>query len=469
MKIRSDAIVRILSDNIVTDIFSPYKIQEDGESIGTGFFINNDGYILTCAHVVDSSVKIWINVPTKGKDRVLVKLHSICYDKDLAILKTIDYKNSNYCELGNSNKINTGDTVKAIGYPLGQNRLKTTKGIISGVQDRHIQTDASFNHGNSGGPLFYNDKVIGVIASKISSFIAESIGYAIPINDFILISKEMINPPKNKLIKEPHLYFEIQYTTPTHCLLFKCPHLPGCVIKRIIQNSPLYKAGVRENDILLVFDKYKLDGNGDADVEWSSDKVHLYDLITKYTVGTKISITYWSLKKCTLIKCDIYLCDDSLYKIGYTRHPLEPLNYEIFAGMIVMELSMNHLDNLNDVMYTDSTKFTLQHYKEIQNRTNSVLFISNILHGSYASSNDDIRSGLIIINVNGIHVSTLNDFREAILKHSLTIAKEIIVYMRLQDKNQIIIKVEDSFKEEKIMADRYKYKISNLYSILNNK
>lgn len=466
MKSRSDAIVRILSDNVGIDIFSPYKIQSDGENIGTGFFINNKGYILTCAHVVDGSIKIWVNVPLKGKDKIQVMLHSICYDKDLAILKTVDYTNQDFCELGDSNKLNAGDTVIAVGYPLGQDRLKTTKGIISGIQNRNIQTDTPFNHGNSGGPLFYNGKVIGVNTSKVSSFIAENIGYATPINDFILIAKEMTNPPENKIIKEPHLYFEIQNTTPTHCLLFKCPHLPGCIIKRIIKDSPLYNAGIRDNDILISFDEYKLDGNGDVDVKWSSDKVHLYDLIAKYSTNSKVQVIFWSTNSSKLVTAKAQLTDDSLYKITYVRHPFEQLDYEIFAGMLVMELTMNHLDNLKNVDYTGYTKFSLQKYKEIKNRSKSVVFISNILQGSYASSLDDVKPGSVISNVNGICVSTLNDFRDAIMKHSLIIAKEIVVYIKLEDKNQIIIKVANSLKDEKLISSRYKYEVSKLYEIL---
>jgi S1-C subfamily serine protease len=469
MKAKSDSIVRIISNNVEIDIFSPFRIQSDNESIGTGFFINDKGYILTCAHVVNGSIKISVNVPLEGKKKIPVEIHSICYDKDLALLKTIDYKNKNFCNLGNSNKINSGDSVTAMGYPLGQDRLKTTKGVISGIQDRYIQTDTPINPGNSGGPLFdENMNVIGVNTAKISSFLAENIGYASPINDFILILKQMMSPPSNKIIREPVLYFEIQHTTENHCKLFKCPETPGCIVKQLVKDSPMYLAGLRENDILISFDKYKLDGSGDVDVEWSSDKIHIYDLLPKYAQNAKIKIVFWSLKDKKCIEKEIVLDNGNMYKINHVRYPLEQIVYEIFAGMIIMELNMNHLENLKLTEYPIYSKFTLQKYKDIKKRTQNVVFISNILQGSYMSSLDDVKSGSIITNVNGECVFTLNDVKNAILTKSLRVDGKTLIYIRLEDKNQIIIDVNDAFKEEQILMPRYKYGISDLYIILNH-
>ena len=468
MKPKSDSIVRIISNNIEADIFSPYKIHSDSESIGSGFFINDKGYILTCAHVVDGSAKVAINVPTEGKKHIAVIVHSICYEKDIALLKTVDYINKDYCKLGNSTLMNSGDPVQAIGYPLGQDRLKITKGIISGIQDRYMQIDAPINPGNSGGPLFNSQmEVIGVNTSKISSLIAEGVGYATPINDFLLVHDKMTNPPENKIIKEPSLYCEIQNTTENHCKLFKCPVSPGCLIKKLIKDSPMYLAGLRENDILLSFDKYKLDGNGDVDVDWSSDKVNLYDLTAKYTQDSKVNITYWSTSEMKEKSGTINMSVDNLFKIKHIRHPFESIDYEIFAGIIIMELSLSHLDNLGIPDYSPETRFNLLRHRNISKRTKGVLFVSNILQGSYASSLRDMRAGAIIKNVNGSCVESLSDFRKAIISKSLNINNRILVYIRLEDRNQIILDVVDALKEEKMLSSRYKYNISDLYTIVN--
>jgi hypothetical protein len=158
---------------------------------------------------------------------------------------------------------------------------------------------------------------------------------------------------------------------------------------------------------------------------------------------------------------------DNLYKIKHIRHPFEPIDYEIFAGMIIMELSLSHLNNMGFPDYSSETRFNLLRYSNISKRTKGVLFISNILQGSYASSLRDIRAGSIIKNVNGLCMESLSDFRKAIISKSLNINNRVLVYIRLEDKNQIILDVADALKEEKMLSDRYKYNISNLYAIVN--
>ena len=466
IKKKSDSIVKIISNNVDIDIFSPYKIQSDNEGIGTGFFINQEGYILTCAHVVDGSIKLWINSPLEGKKRIPVVVHSICYDKDLALLKTVDYKNTDYCKLGNSDNVDAENSVLAIGYPLGQDRLKKTKGIISGIQDRYIQTDAPINPGNSGGPLFdSNMNVIGVNTAKMISIFAENIGYATPINDFLIISKKMFSPPQTKVISEPFFYCEIQNTSENHYKLFKCPKQNGCIIKNLIKNSPLYNAGLRENDILLQFDGYDLDSNGDVNVKWSNDKVHFYDLKAKYTDEMEFKFIFWSLEKQTMITATTKFNNNELYKIKYVRHPFEPIDYEIFAGMIIMDLTLNHMENLENIDYTENIKFALQTHKNIKKRTESVVFIANVLQGSFVSSLDEMISGSIIKNVNGKCVNSLKDFRDVVANGYLTIENNKMLYMRLEDKNQIIIDINNAFAEESILSNRYKYNISSLYTL----
>jgi S1-C subfamily serine protease len=465
MKEKSDAIVRIISNNTEIDIFSPYKIKSDNGSIGTGFFINSDGYILTCAHVVDTSVKIWINSPLEGKKKIEVILHSICYDKDFAILKTVDYKNKNHCVLGDSNAINSGDAVLAIGYPLGQERLKVTKGIVSGIQDRYIQTDAPINPGNSGGPLFdAQNKVIGINTAKNSSFLADNIGYTMPINEFKIIMINMLNSTITKIIKEPSLYFEYQITFDTHYKLFKCDRQNGCLIKKIVINSPFYNAGIRTNDILLKFDKYEIDGHGDVNVEWSQDKVNLNDLIPRYLVGEQLNISFWSVEGHKEIESKVILDSDQIYMTRHIRYPLEDLQHEIFMGMVIMELNMNHLENLSGTDYDTDTKLDLIKYSDILKRTTGILFISNILQGSYASTLDELKAGSIVTNVNGNPVNSLNDFKNSVSKYSLNMDGQHYLYIRLKNRNQFMLNIVDCMKEEQMLQSRYKYKLSSLYN-----
>mgnify|MGYP003340331771 CR=1 FL=1 len=132
MKTLTSTIVKIIANNVTFNWFKPYKTSDESESIGTGFFIDNEGYIVTCAHVVVDAIKLWITIPSIGKERIDVEIVGICDNSDLALLKTVTFKPENYLKLGNSDFIESGKKVYAIGYPLGQDKLKKTAGIKIG-------------------------------------------------------------------------------------------------------------------------------------------------------------------------------------------------------------------------------------------------------------------------------------------------------------------------------------------------
>ena len=118
----SQKTVKILSQKISLDWIHPYKNSSTGKSIGTGFFINDKGYILTCSHVVEHAKKIFIQIPNYGKDKIEVEIVGLCPDLDIALLKTINYKNKDFYELHNKDEvynIKPGGDVYAIGFPLG--------------------------------------------------------------------------------------------------------------------------------------------------------------------------------------------------------------------------------------------------------------------------------------------------------------------------------------------------------------
>jgi len=212
MSIKLSSLVKIVSDVVEFDWYSPYKKGRSYQSIGTGFFIDSNGYILTCAHVIEDAIKISIVIPSIGKDKFEAEIISTCPSIDLALLKTINYKNDTFLKLGDSDKIKPKDKVVAIGYPLGQDRLKYTSGIVSGIQGSLIQTDAPINPGNSGGPLIdVNNKVVGINSSKIASYVADNIGYSVPIYEFNKI-KNILYAGKIKVILKPKLSCEFNNT-----------------------------------------------------------------------------------------------------------------------------------------------------------------------------------------------------------------------------------------------------------------
>ena len=167
----------------------PNVVTVEGEkSFGSGFFVSGNGYLVTNNHVIENEKKLKVRI---NKDLKLeAEVIKSNYEYDLALLK-ISYDSVPGLWLVNSDSIDDGDPVVAIGTPLDRTLSSTlTKGIVSGKRDfsgiRMIQTDVSINSGNSGGPLI-NEKgeVIGMSTMKVKETGVEGIGFCIPSNDIV--------------------------------------------------------------------------------------------------------------------------------------------------------------------------------------------------------------------------------------------------------------------------------------------
>jgi len=249
---------------------------------GTGFIVSSDGTILTNKHVVADTTAEYTVITNDGKKYPAKILGTDPFD-DLAVLK-IDAKNLPVVNLGDSSKLEVGQTVIAIGNALSEFPNTVTRGIISGIGREVtagdplggseslkgvIQTDAAINPGNSGGPLIsLNGEVIGV--NTATSQQGQNISFAIPINS----AKKVVDSVK-KYGKIVRPYLGIRYT-PITADIAKENNLSvdyGVIILRgtgktdlaVIPGSPADKAGLLENDIILEIDGKKID-NKDNDL-----------------------------------------------------------------------------------------------------------------------------------------------------------------------------------------------------------
>ena len=250
------------------------KSTETELGLGTGIIITENGYILSNEHVTGEKYsKCYITLENGiNYDGTVMWSDS---NLDLSITK-IDAKNLEYVELGDSNKIRVGETVYAIGNPIGfEFRRTVTSGIISAknrtirIDEEEkssymtdlIQTDATINPGNSGGPLIYpNGEVIGINTVKISS--AEGIGFAVPIN---------IIKPILKSFKDTDTFEEatigiyaydkevMPYLDETADLNFK----EGIYVAQITKNGPADNTELKEKDIITSIDGIKLNTMND--------------------------------------------------------------------------------------------------------------------------------------------------------------------------------------------------------------
>ncbi|NLH01105.1 MAG: PDZ domain-containing protein, partial [Clostridiales bacterium] len=186
-----------------------FGIQSKSAVSGSGFIVTSDGYIVTNYHVIQKAYQegYKVSVMLYNGDKYTAKIVGVEDSSDVAVLK-IDATGLSAATLGNSDNLQVGETVYAIGNPLGELSFSMTSGMVSAL-DREITTqdettgqtitnnmfqiDAAVNEGNSGGPV-YNVKgeVIGIVTAKYSSTGVEGLGFAIPINDVADIVNQLI-------------------------------------------------------------------------------------------------------------------------------------------------------------------------------------------------------------------------------------------------------------------------------------
>jgi serine protease Do len=241
----------------------PERIPQ--RSLGSGVIVDPTGIALTNAHVVDKATEIEIVTLDGGKHRAKV----IGLDKktDLAVLKLDDGKATfKYARLGDSDRMQVGDWVLAVGSPFGL-QATVTAGIISakarqldqGPFDDFLQTDAAINPGNSGGPLVnMQGEVIGINTAIVAG--GSGIGFAIPSNMARKIYTELRDKGR---VTRGWLGVSIQPLTPELARSFGSKDAKGVLINEVMPDSPAAKAGLKPGDILLEFEGRPMEGPGD--------------------------------------------------------------------------------------------------------------------------------------------------------------------------------------------------------------
>jgi len=236
-----------------------------GGGTGSGFIIDPQGYLLTNHHVIDGADKIKVRLQVEDKEKDY-EAELIGSDKktDIALLKIKRDANDTapfpYIRLGNSDSLEVGEWVIAIGNPFGLSHTVTT-GIISakgrdigaGPYDEFIQTDASINPGNSGGPLLnMKGEVIGINTAIISGNTGGNvgIGFAIPINLAVKIVHDLKEHGK---VTRGWLGVMIQNLTPDLAETFSLKTTQGALVSEVVPNGPAFKGGLQRGDVIVEF------------------------------------------------------------------------------------------------------------------------------------------------------------------------------------------------------------------------
>ena len=307
----------------VNAVVAVYALYSEGESIGSGFIISEDGYVVTNYHVIDGASQISV-VPHSGKAMAATL---VGYDdsNDVAVLK-VNGTDLPYVTLGSSNDLAVGDQVAVIGNPLGDLDFSLTVGYIS-AKDRVIntgagtinmlQTDAAINSGNSGGPLFdMNGHVIGIITAKRSGnsgsgVSIEGLGFAIPMDDVIGIISDL---KTYGYVTGAYLGVYVR-DVDVSAQSYGLP--AGAFVESTEKGFAADRGGIRAGDIIVAMGGYEVDSVNT-----------LTRVLRKFHAGDKVSVVVYRSGRAVYLS--VTLDEKPIVEEQTTEEPQAPEEGNIF-------------------------------------------------------------------------------------------------------------------------------------------
>jgi len=305
----------------------PDRIEKVMKGIGTGFLIDEKGHVITNYHVVAGATEIEV-LMADGK-RFQALLVGTEPRTDLALLRIKKVQGLPYLKFGDSDKVEVGEWVVAIGHPRGLDHT-VTQGIISakhrtGILNPNsyqdfLQTDAAINPGNSGGPLLnLRGEVVGINSAIVSqSGGYEGIGFAIPSNIASYVAKQLIS---NGKVQRGWLGVVTQDLSPILAEKLGLKELYGALITDVEKDSPADKGGLKSGDVILTFGGKKV-----------KDGADLMNLVGLCQPGRQVEVLVWRDGRQQIHKVELIFDEEGAYgckvilrnKLGADLRPLKP-------------------------------------------------------------------------------------------------------------------------------------------------
>jgi serine protease Do len=348
------------------------------KSLGSGFIIDKDGYILTNNHVVEkaSSIKVKLSDDKEYDAKVIGKDAKT----DIALIKVNAKNTLPVATLGDSDGLDVGDWVVAVGNPFGLGHT-VTAGIVSakgrvigqGPYDEFIQTDASINPGNSGGPLFnLRGEVVGINTAIVSG--GQGIGFAIPVN----VARNLLAQLKTKgKVVRGWLGVVIQKVTPELAATFGLKESEGALVSDVMENSPASKANIARGDIITSFDGKKI-----------KEMDQLPKIVATVEIGKKVKLGI--VRDGKPLELEVVI--EETKEEG--RESQAATEVEKYFGLVVQNITAEIARHLN-----------------LKDRRGVI--VTDVQPGSLAEEGD-IRAGDIIKEINKKPVKNVDDFRQTV-------------------------------------------------------
>lgn len=406
--------VNFSSPNPIIDRY--FNPKGNGQtSLGSGFIISEDGYIITNNHVIDKAEEI--SVTLSDNTSVEAKLVGVDKKTDLALIKIDTNKKLQPVVLGDSAKIRVGDWILAIGNPFGLGG-SVTAGIVSaksrdieaGPYDNFIQTDASINQGSSGGPMFdMKGEVIGINSAIFSTTGGSmGIGFAIPVN----LAKWVVEQLKTKgEVKRGWIGVKIQPNNDEIAESLGLKEQEGVLVSGLSDGASAKDAGVLVGDVILSFDGHLIDNTK-----------NLSRMVAETQIGKKVIVELWRNQTKVPLEVEVIEMPEETPNEPAAKNNEEcneSLNADDEDGMIE-EL---------DIRFSEITPEMIDKYSLPTDAQGVV--ITEIRLGSDAEKKG-LRNGDVITKIDKKDVFTLNDVRKFVNEAKMENNRPVLLLV--QDK-----------------------------------
>ncbi len=360
------------------------------QSLGSGVIVSPDGYIVTNNHVVEQADEIKVILIDKKSFKA--KIVGSDPKTDIAIIK-IDAKGLPVLPWGDSERLQVGEFVLAIGNPFGLSHT-VTMGIISAVgradvgitdYENFIQTDAAINPGNSGGPLVnIKGELIGIntaIFSKTGGY--QGIGFTVPTNMVRIVMDQLIKQGK---VTRGWLGITIQELTPEIAQKFGLKQSEGALVSDVAKGSPAHRAGMARGDIILEFNGKKV-----------RDVATLRNMVAQSKVGSQVEIKVLRRDREITLKANIMELPTEMGDVVPSSSNSMDMSDSALSGITVMDINAAVAKQLGI------------------DRDEKGVVIVKIEHGSSAED-AGLRKGDVVQEIDRQRINGLNDFNKATSK-----------------------------------------------------
>jgi len=479
-KVQNDAqhaVVQILSYAAEPHILRPY-IRESSEGRGSGSFIQEGtGLILTCYHVIENAVNVGIQMPLYCGKRVLpVRIVGVCPEFDFALLELDPAVRAELekqfgalptLKLGNSDKVQRSEQLLGLGFPLGDESLKSVTGVVSGYehvvsrngirfhQSYAIQVSTPLNPGSSGGPVLNKKgEIVGICMSGNPE--AQNVGFVAPINHYKVIQSRL---KQEGIVRKPYLgVFFCRAKDNELAQMLGNPVPAGCYLSYVSSTGLAGQAGIKEGDMLYSINGFSVDPYGCISLKGQSgDRLYVQDYLATLPLGSDVECVLYRNGTKHEFTIPWKLSEEPAIRWRY--QPYDQVDYEIIGGLLLQELSLNiialfdHRSIGNDL---PAVRSRLDQYKEDANRQESVLVVTHVFASSAAYMARSCGVGSIITEVNGQPVKTLRDVRSALSQQG---SRDFVVF-KTDEQEPLALPVATIVQNEEALARAFGYRIT---------